>query len=239
LEHAFYYDMPHGGRGPNLRYPRFDFSGVLTEQAYLVGFRQGDLHVELVVNTIVVKCTSTRREQIELFRRLFAPYGHVYTDEATLIRRKRQSIGMIARLNRTFDFLLDKQDRVPAWVLSRDDTFFAWTAGYLDAEGYFHTYTKRGYRTPATCLEVRSYDAILLTRLGSEFNARGIVCAKASVRVPAGYVNGRGIRSNADLWGLGVHRHHALRLLIAQIEPYVKHGRRRRDMLRALEVLDS
>src|SRR5207247_5680529 len=135
----------------------------ITEMAYLVGFRHGDLHVELVVNTIVVKCTSTRAEQVELFRELFEPYGHVYTDEATLSRRKRQSIGMIARLNRTFDFLLPKQDQLPEWVRESDATFFAFFAGYLDAEGYFHTYLRKGYRTPTTCLEVRSYDAMLLT----------------------------------------------------------------------------
>lgn len=37
------------------------------------------------------------------------------TDEATLARRKRQSIGMSVALNETFAFLLPKQDAVPEW----------------------------------------------------------------------------------------------------------------------------
>ena len=100
--------------GSTPRYVRTDFSGDLAEKAYLIGFRIGDLNVELHGNTITVKCTSTRTEQVELFRQLFERYGHVYTDEATLARRKRQSIGMSVALNRTFDFLLPKQDAVPS-----------------------------------------------------------------------------------------------------------------------------
>jgi hypothetical protein len=54
-----------GGSAPT--YARQDFSGDPAEKAYLVGFRQGDLHVALEGHTIVVKCTSTRSEQVELF----------------------------------------------------------------------------------------------------------------------------------------------------------------------------
>jgi hypothetical protein len=76
------------------RYARADFSGDACEKAYLVGFRIGDLHVAPQAHSVVIKCTSTRPEQIELFKLLFAPYGHVYTDEATMGRRRRQTIGM-------------------------------------------------------------------------------------------------------------------------------------------------
>jgi hypothetical protein len=116
---------------------RADFSGDLAEQAYLVGFRLGDLHVAWEsASTIVVKCTSTRVEQVELFRSLFKRYGHVFTDEATLARRARQSIGMEVRLNRSFAFLVPKADALPDWVAETNQTFFAFLAGYIDAEGY-------------------------------------------------------------------------------------------------------
>ncbi len=215
-------------------YARYDFSGNRAEMAYLIGFRLGDLNVELEGNTIVVKCTSTRSEQIVLFRQLFAPYGHVYTDEATLARRQRQSIGMIARLNMTFDFLLPKQDAVPEWVLTMDDTFFAFFAGYVDAEGYFRAYFVRKQPKPLACLEIRSYDAVLLTQLRDGLCARGIACPPARLRVAAGYTNRAGVRSNRDLWGLGIHRKESLRQLVTRIEPHLKHSRRRRDMFTAL-----
>lgn len=120
--------------GSDPQYVRSDFSGDLAEMAYLIGFRIGDLHVDREGRrTIVVKCTSSRTEQIGLFRQLFEPYGHVYTDEAGLAGRKRQSVGMEVRLNLSFEFLLPKPNTMPEWVLANDDAFFAFFAGYIDA----------------------------------------------------------------------------------------------------------
>jgi hypothetical protein len=225
-----------GGSEP--KYTRADFSGDILEKAYLVGFRLGDLHVGMEGRrTIVIKCTSTRGEQVELFRLLFERYGHVYTDEATVSQRRRQSIGMEVRVNMTFDFLLPKQDSVPAWILENDEPFFAFLAGYVDAEGYFHTYTTNGQTFPQASLEVRSYDATLLSQLQDGLNARGITCPPARLRVQAGYTNKHGVRSNRDLWGLGVHRRQSLRQLSAKIEPYLRHPKRRIDMFRAMRTL--
>jgi hypothetical protein len=228
---------PSGGA---FRYPRHDFSGDVCEKAYLIGFRIGDLHVALLrTHTILVKCTSTRPEQIELFRRLFEAYGHVYTDEATMHERRRQTIGMEARLNRSFDFLLPKQDAVPDWVLEHDDTFFAFLAGYMDAEGYIRTYLPPGYQTPQVRIEVRSADVNLLRQLACGLGARGIVCPPVQRRTPAGYLNRAGIRSNREIWGLAVYRKEALLDLFARIDPFLRHRRRRRDMLQAYLVLSN
>jgi AcrR family transcriptional regulator len=232
-------EIPAREAGSHVRYARQDFSGNVREKAYLAGFRIGDLHVARDSHGVVIKCTSTRPEQIELFRLLFEQYGHVYTDEATMARRRRQTVGMSVRLNRSFDFLLLKEDRVPEWVLERDDTFFAFFAGYMDAEGYVNTYLPRGYVTPQCRVEVRSYDAMLLDQLAAGLNARGIACPPARLRVQAGYVNRAGVRSNRALWGLGICRKDSLLELFARIEPYLRHGRRRRDMLDALANLLS
>jgi hypothetical protein len=225
---------PDGGTP---KYSRADFSGDLAEKAYLVGFRIGDLNVELHGSTIVVKCTSTRTEQVELFRLLFDRYGHVYTDEGTLARRKRQSIGMSVALNLSFEFLLFKEDYVPEWVLhGTDDCFFAFLAGYIDAEGYICTYLPRGYKTPQARIEVRTYEGNLLSQLAEELNARGISCPPARVRVPAGYVNGRGIRSNGVQWGLAVCTKDSLRILFENLDPHLRHRKRRIDMIRAWQT---
>ena len=223
--------------GGKTLYDRVDFSGSLTEKAYLIGFRIGDLHLALEGGrTIVVKCTTTRQEQLDLFRELFSPYGHVYSDEAGLAGRMRQSIGMQVALNLTFEFLLEKHKAVPQWILESDEPFFAFLAGYIDAEGYFRTYRKPNQSKPLACLELRSYDAVLLAQLGDGLNARGVRCAPACLRVHAGYTNREGVRSNQDLWGLGVHRRISLRQLITLLDPYVRHARRRRDMLKVLDV---
>jgi hypothetical protein len=223
------------------KYARHDFSGDPAEKAYLIGLRIGDLNVELKAErTILVKCTSTRSEQIELFRTVFERYGHVYTDEATLARRKRQSIGMQVALNLTFEFLLEKDDCVPDWILDGpDEVFFAFVAGYMDAEGYIRTYLPRGYRTPQVRVEIRSYDGILLDELAEELNRRGVTCPPADVRVEAGYVNGAGVRSNGVTWGIGIFKRRSLLRLFERIDRYLRHPRRRRDMLRATEALNQ
>jgi hypothetical protein len=227
-----------GGSEP--KYPRSDFSGEPAEMAYLLGLRIGDLNVERDGSrTIVVKCTSTRTEQVDLFRTLFSRYGHVYTDEQTMAQRARQSIGMEVRLNRTFEFLLPKEDRIPDWVLERDDTFFAFFSGYLDAEGYIRTYLPPGYRTRQVRIEVRSYEKVILQTFSAGLNQRDISCPPAALRVLAGYVNGRGIPSNGDQWGLGIFQKESLKRLFTKIEPYVKHARRRSDMLQAWRALDA
>jgi len=219
------------------RYIRRDFSGDLNEKAYLIGLRIGDLHVALEGRrSIVVKCTSTRREQVDLFRLVFEPYGHVYTDEATLSMRERQSIGMQVALNLTFEFLLAKHDQVPEWILASDEPFFAFLGGYVDAEGYFRTYFHPKQSKPLGRLEIRSYDAGLLTQLGEALNARGILCPPAQMCVPAGYTNSYDVRSNRDLWRLGVQRRKSLHQLITRLDDSVKHARRRRDMLNVLAV---
>jgi hypothetical protein len=221
------------------KYARADFSGSVTEKAYLIGFRIGDLHVAVNGRSIVIKCTSTRDEQIELFRNVFGRYGHIFTDEVTIAQRRRQSIGMIARLNMTFDFLLPKQDAVPEWILASDELFFAFLAGYIDAEGYVRTYLPPGYMTPKVRVEIRSYDAVLLGQLASGLNARRIVCPPARLRVRAGYTNCYGVRSNGDLWGLGISRKDSLLELFRKIEPHLRHPRRRRDMLTAISAIKT
>ena len=59
---------------------RVNFSGDQREKAYLVGFRIGDLTVDMVNpngQTIRVSCASTRPEQIELIQSLFEQYGGI------------------------------------------------------------------------------------------------------------------------------------------------------------------
>ena len=64
----------------NRIYPVCDFNGSLEEKSYLTGFRLGDLWVGLIregSQTICVRCSSTKWDQINLIKNLFFSYGHV------------------------------------------------------------------------------------------------------------------------------------------------------------------
>jgi hypothetical protein len=106
---------------------------------------------------------------------------------------------MEARLNLSFEFLLPKQDNIPDWIVASDEPFFAFAAGYIDAERVHQTCVPAGYSTPQGRLEIRSCDRHLLTQLGEGFNSRGIPCPPAALRVRAGYTNRYGVRSSGDL----------------------------------------
>lgn len=115
---------------------RKDFSRDLIEKAYLTGFRLGDLGVRRVwpnSKTILVASGSTIPEQIELIKKLFDPYCRVW-----IKKTKNGKINISASLNETFDFLLSK--KIPVWSVDNKKTFFAFLAGFSDAEGHIGIY---------------------------------------------------------------------------------------------------
>ena len=89
----------------------------------------------------------------------------------------------------------------------------------------------RGTALIRQCLEDRGVrirtawerHAARLGQLSNELNGRGIVCPPQRLRVAAGYKNKYGVRSNQDLWGLGVHRRDSLHTLVTRTEPYIRH----------------
>lgn len=211
-----------------IKYPRSSFSGNLVEKAYLLGFRAGDLYVQLAnfsptTQTIIVACTSTMSEQVKLFRSLFETYGHVsqyYSSGQSFVA---------CYLDRSFDFLLDKEDRVPDWIVADQCCFASYLAGYIDAEGCIQV--KR--LTRASEVVIRSYDAGILQTCWSAFQELGVVCP------PVYLVKGKGMRDadgplyHQNYWGLGVYRQESVARLFSLIEPYLKHSKRRKDMLTA------
>ena len=108
---------------------RKDFSGNLTEKAYLIGFRLGDLGVRKIYpnsKTITVASGSTIKEQIELIKSLFVEYGKV-----RIKTTKNNKTNIWVALNESFDFLLSK--KIPSWIKGNKNNFLAFLAGFTDA----------------------------------------------------------------------------------------------------------
>ncbi|MBI4772478.1 MAG: LAGLIDADG family homing endonuclease [Chloroflexi bacterium] len=214
-----------------LRYPRHDFSGDLVEKAYLIGFRAGDLHVRIRTErnsqTIEVGCGTTKQAQVELLHSLFDRYGRVYSHAPT----RSGQMHVEAYLNRSFEFLLTKPDRIPDWIRERDECFWAFLAGYTDAEGSIAVYRNRAR------FVIASYDAGILRDLQAGLVARGVPCPPIRIDQPKGSLTrslkGTLHRTRGDRYYLGVNRVAALNTLFANLAPNLKHPKRRADMLRA------
>jgi hypothetical protein len=213
-----------------IKHPRQSFSGDPREKAYLLGFRAGDLYVHKAnysdtSQTVTVACTSTVPEQIELIRSLFEPYGAINLSEG-----KKQTV-ITCYLDPSFSFLLEKDDRIPPWVLSNRDNFAAYLAGYMDAEGCIQV--KR--HTGAAEVIMRSCDVNILRTCWTTLQELGIVCPPVYLVKPEGERDADGPLYRKDYWGLGIYRRESLCRLFSLVAPYMKHPKRRRDMMAAWE----
>lgn len=211
-----------------IKYPRRSFSGDPIEKAYLLGFRAGDLNVQTANSsptsqTIIVACTTTRPEQVKLFYSLFEAYGHVAQYQSS-----GQSF-IVCYLDRSFDFLLEQEDNVPDWILSDQHCFASYLAGYIDAEGCIQV--KRWTR--ASEVIIRSYDKGILRACWTKLQDMDVVCPPVYLVKGKGGHDAGGPRYHEDYWGLGIYRQESLLRLFALIEPYMKHSKRRQDMLTA------
>jgi transposase-like protein len=218
-----------------LTYPRCDFDGTEQQKAYLIGLRQGDLRVAFgkaggQSRTIRVEVSSTRAEQLALFRELFAPYGHVWQGRVRDSGRQ----DLVCHLNFTFDFLLPKRDRVDDWIFSVDENMAAFAAGYVDAEGSF------GFNKGDPHFSIDSYDSGILRALHRWFERCGVVCpAPHIVSKKGSYNSGAGVPYSKDVWRLAVYRQRALCNLIDLIRPFVRHAKRRKDMQQVWAIVNQ
>src|SRR3989344_5885672 len=116
----------------NTLYPKKPFEGDFIKKAYMIGFRIGDLHVKKDKKNskvIRINTNTTKIAQVELIKKVFGGYGHFYTKE----RRGVHEVS--CQLDKSFSFLITKEDNIPKWVLRSKKYFFSFLAGYTDAEG--------------------------------------------------------------------------------------------------------
>jgi len=191
---------------------RKDFSGDLIEKAYLMGFRLGDLGVRKIwpnSKTILVASGSTIPEQIGLIKNLFDPYCKVWIKEA-----KHGKINIQASLNLSFDFLLSK--KIPVWVINKKETFFAFLAGFTDAEGHIGIYNKMAK------FGIGNYNLSMLYFLKKGLEKWGIHPRITSDN-RAGSLNSEGYPYNKNYHSLYVSIKSDLLLLFYNLKSYLKH----------------
>lgn len=213
--------------------PKYDFDGGWADKAYLIGLRLGDLHVYKPSSTsgiIVVRGHSTIPEQHELFKRLFERYGRVWQGKVD----NRNAVNAYAYLNQSFDFLLPKEDRVEAWIQDDGESSAAFVAGYVDAEGTFGVYEGRAR------FKLDSQDQNILTWVHRWLQSNRISCPSLHRIACAGeWSNAQGYRLRRDVWRITINRADSLLKFIGLIQPFLKHAKRRRDMLKALENVSN
>ncbi len=210
-----------------------DFSGAPFEKAYLLGFRLGDLHVHrdhAGSEVIELSCGSTKPEQIELIRQLFAPYGHIHIgprirlDFHGLIEQRIQ-----CTVNETFEFLEDYISELPRWTFEDDQVFLAFFGGFTDAEGSFQV-VKPNKAAIRARYSLKNTDKRILEQCHAKLVAMGIECASICLAYKGGWTSKRGVHANKDLWQFNIESKDTLLHFVEIISPFVRHAQRRADM---------
>lgn len=215
-----------GNKNRTCKYKKRDFSENLIEKAYLIGFRLGDLNVMKKVSVIQVRCSTTIPAQVRLIRNLFAPYTTPYITKA-----KRGTYEIICLVNRSFDFLLPKEDNIPDWVQNNKKFFFSFLAGYSDAEGCFCIHkSSRGKRNSFGFFEIQTQQKNVINQIWRNLEAYDILSPPALLSKRAGYTSPSGSINNKDIWKVCVARKNSLWILLDNLDIYTKHQSKINDM---------
>lgn len=200
------------------------FRGTLEEKSYLIGFRLGDLGVRLSskqTRTILIGCSTTKKEQVTLIKNLFENYAKVWVGKI----RKNGVVSTSSILHPSFSFLLPKNDRIESWIVSTLKNINAFIAGYTDAEGSFGVYNKRSkYR-------LGSYDKGILRQIDVWFKRNGVKSILVLERVKK-----KG--QNQDFWRITINDAKSLLILYKMIFPYMKHEKRVSDFNKVKRNID-
>jgi hypothetical protein len=156
------------------KHPRKPFSGNLMEKAYILGLRTGDLAVYKNFHRIIISTGTTHPALINTFKQIFGKYSHVYV-YIHKDKRNIQEWRVQCALDLSFDFLIEKLQEIPSWILENNNYFFSFLAGYADAEGSFDIYENTD-NTISFHFAVASNDKIVLKQIFKKLEKVGFSC---------------------------------------------------------------
>jgi predicted DNA-binding protein YlxM (UPF0122 family) len=218
------------------RIKKFDFSGDLIEKAYLIGFRLGDLNIMKKVSVTQVRCSSTIFAQIRLIKQLFSKYSTPKIVKYIDRKFKIPKWDIVFLVNRSFDFLVPKEDEIPLWIQKDKQLFFSFLAGYSDAEGSFVIHKgKPKNKIGFGVYEIGSQQKHIIIQIWENLLKYGIQISYPIISKKAGYTQSNGMKNNKDFWHLSTARKDSVCTLIREIEAYIKHPNKIRELAHVKE----
>lgn len=209
----------------HIRYDRSNFNGDACEKAYLVGFAIGDLRVRRHngsrSDTISIGCGSTKSAQIKLIKELFSKYGRVWTGKPNY----RGVINIEAFVNKSFEFLLpDVRDYT--WCAKSKRHFFAFLAGFTDAEGSLFISDDKAV------VAWGNYNVDVLRFIKSNLTKFGITIPKLYSDKLKGYIGTHGYCRNRNYCHLACHRKGEIAKMLKELAPYIRHADKKIALVR-------
>jgi hypothetical protein len=197
------------------KHKRKSFDGTQEQEAYILGFRHGDLTAWQISGTaIMVTSTTTHPAFATLFRELFESYGHVY-EYPMYEEGKGYKWKVAIRLDNSFRFLLYSAEEAVKSLASNRRAFLSWLAGLVDADGSIYFTNNAGHVRITLAIGITKPELLksivsMIASLG--YKADGPYLAyKAGARTPHGivYVN--------DLWRIYFQRSEETQQLLREL----------------------
>src|SRR3989344_1521626 len=198
---------------------KLSFTGDLIEKAYLLGLRTGDFHAKRVKKCVRFQTSTTHPAQYEMMCQSFGKYG-----EPRRYLYKNAAHGpewfIYVDLHPSFEFLVEKPERIPPEIMKDYDAFFAFLAAYMDSEGNWNVARSHANSLKFT-FRLRTNDKEVLENINSKLLESGynpflrLIDKKGTLR-------GYGI-STADHYGVILNQKSDVVTLSKVLLPLSKH----------------
>ena len=210
---------------------RKSFDGTQEERAYLLGLRAGDFHARKIrSNTIRMQTSTTHPAQVQLLHDALCAYGELRKYRYKP-RGRRMEWFIYVDLDNSFEFLLQKPERIPTWALADEKCFAAFLSAYIDCEGNWHV--SRTHERIRCTFRLRSSDKWLLEEIHEELS-RTDYSPILHLERNKGSLSGYGRYTN-DFFGIILNRQQDVLRLIRLVSPQCKHDEKRLQMEFILE----
>jgi|SRR3989344_2269011 len=195
------------------------FCGDLTEKAFLLGLRTGDFYARKKDRSIRLQTTTTHLAQIELLRSSIKEYGEIRTYFSKNKNRNDEWF-IYTDLHESFDFLTNKPQEIPDWILKNDDYFYAFLSAYCDCELNWN-FTKSHDKHFRYTFRLRAGDKKVLEQIKQKLDSEGLTTIFSIANKKGDYSSFA--KFNFDIYEITVNKKQDNIHLVKKMLPYSKH----------------
>tara|TARA_Y100000310_G_scaffold318878_1_gene373445 strand:- start:13083 stop:14141 length:1059 start_codon:yes stop_codon:yes gene_type:complete len=202
------------------------FDNNLAEKSYFLGLRAGDFHAKKIKECIRVQTTTTHSAQIELLKNSFSKYGEIckYLSKS---KSREDEWFIYVDLDKSFNFLIQKPNEIPSWILEYDELFFQFLAAYMDCEGNWHLTKTHDIHSRFT-FRLRTGDKLILENINNKLRAMGFFTI-FNLDTMKGSYGPCGI-FRKDIYNVTMNRKNNVISLIKKLLPLSKHPEKIKKM---------
>ena len=202
------------------------FSGPLEERAYFLGLRAGDFYAKWARKSVRIQTTTTHKAQLDLLKEAFNDYGETRIYFSTNKKRADEWFTYVD-LHPSFEFLLDKPEKIPTEILDENSAFYNFLAAYADCEASWNI-IKSHEKHIRTIFRIKTGDKEILDQIKNKltedkFSPSFYLDKKKGSKTTYG-------KYSRDIYDLTLYRKQDVLKLIKKIYKLSKHSEKIRKM---------